>query len=240
MTLTRFSSKPRELLRDMTLVLALVLLTPDAELMTTGGGVFLIGVTLHFWSKGCLVRTWTLTTWGPYKLVRHPFYLANFLIDEGICLISGNLWLAALYVVAFLVVYLPTIRREEQHLTSLHGDAYTSYARTVPALLQYRVHALSGIQRFSWANMRRERETSRLLRILAIPWYFIIASTLFHETPYDPTGRAPLLRTAMGIALVLNVSSIILRRCAPAICRVEFIRPLNALSLPDPDAKRSV
>ncbi|MGB2988255.1 MAG: isoprenylcysteine carboxylmethyltransferase family protein [Phycisphaerae bacterium] len=185
--------------------------------MTIGSGVFLVGLALHFWSKGCLVRTWTVTTWGPYKLVRHPFYLANFLIDEGICLISGNLWLAALYVVAFLFVYLPTIRKEERHLTRLHGDAFTSYARAVPALVPYRLHVIFGPPRLSWANIKRERETSRLLRILAIPWYFIIASTLFHETPYNHTGRAVLLCTAMSLALVLNVSSVMLRRDARAM-----------------------
>ena len=240
MILRRLSSKPRGLLRDVTLVVAIALMRADAQIMTIGGGVFLIGLALHFWSKGCLVRTCIVTTWGPYSLVRHPFYLANFLIDEGICLISGNLWLAALYFVAFLVVYLPIIRQEEQHLTSLHGVAYTSYALTVPALLPYRLHAISAPKRFSWANIRREREMSRLLRILAIPWYFIIASTLLHETPYGHTGRAELLWTATGIALVLNASSVALgstrRRCA----RVRFIGGSNAFSLPGRDVKRSV
>ena len=210
-TLRRLSSKPRGLLRDLTLILGLIFMRLDAELMVVGGGVFLVGLALHFWSKGCLVRTWTVTTWGPYRLVRHPFYLANFLIDEGICLISGNLWLAALYVVAFLLVYLPTIRKEERYLTTLHGDAYTSYARAVPALLPYRVQAILGPLRFSWANIKREKELSRVLRILAIPAYFIIVGVMVHNVSYTDAQRTVLLWTAMNLALLLNAGSVLVR-----------------------------
>ena len=212
MKLRRLTSKPRGFLRDVTLIFGLVFMTPDGALMALGCGVFLVGVALHFWSKGCLVRTWTVTTCGPYRVVRHPFYLANFLIDEGICLFSGNLWLVVLYVVVFLLVYLPTIRREERHLTSVHGDVYSSYVRAVPALLPYRLHAILGPLGLTWANIMREKEMSRLLRILAIPSYFVIVAALFHETPANHVERAVLLYAAIGIALLLNVSSVILLR----------------------------
>ena len=107
MTLRHLTSKPRGLLRDATIVAGLIFLEPNVRFMAVGRAVFLIGFALHFWSKGCLVRNRVVTTCGPYGLIRHPFYLADFLIDEGVYVISGNLWIIALYVVAFSSVYLP-------------------------------------------------------------------------------------------------------------------------------------
>ena len=211
MKLRRLTSKPRGLLRDATIVAGLVLLDPSVRFMVVGAGVFLVGTALHFWSKGCLVRNWVVTACGPYRLVRHPFYLANFFIDEGICVISGNLWLVALYVVAFLIVYLPTIRKEELYLIRAHGDTYTSYARGVPALLPYRVHAIFGPLDFAWDNITREKEASRVLRIVASPTYFVIVGALFHGTPHNDTDRVVVLCLSAALALLLTASSTVVR-----------------------------
>jgi len=212
MNLRRLASKPRGLLRDAAIVAGLILLDPSVRFMAAGAGIFLVGTALHFWSKACLVRNWTVTVCGPYRIVRHPFYLANFLIDEGICVISGNLWLIGLYVVAFLFVYLPTIRKEEQYLIGAHGDTYTSYARKVPALLPYRIHAILGPLDFAWDNVVREREVSRVLRILAIPSYFVIVGALFYGTPHEDTDRAVVLCFSAALALVMNAGSIVMRK----------------------------
>lgn len=212
MKLRRLTSQPRGLLRDATIVLGLIFLDPNVRFMAVGGTVFLIGLALHFWSKGCLIRNSLVTICGPYRLVRHPFYLANLLIDEGICVISGNLWLVALYVVAFLFVYLPTIQKEEQYLIGARGDAYVSYARRVPALVPYRIHAVFGPLDFAWANAMREKEVSRLLRILAIPTYFVMVAALFHGTPRDDTDRVAALCVSAALALLLNTSSAVVRR----------------------------
>jgi len=212
MKLRRLTSKPRGVLRDMNLLLSLILFDPEPRLMTAGAAVFLSGLALHFWSKGCLVRNWVVTSCGPYRLVRHPFYLANFLIDFGVCLISTNPWLTVLYVAGFLLVYLPTIRKEEQNLVGAHGDAYTKYAHRVPALLPYRLHAIFGPLDFAWSNILREKELSRILRLLAIPSYFAMLCALVHETPRDPTARVTMLCVSAAWALLLNTSSVAVRK----------------------------
>ncbi len=212
MKLRRLTSKPRGLLRDATLLLGLILYTPDVRLMAIGGVLFLLGTALHFWSKGCLVRNWTVTTVGPYGLVRHPFYLANLLIDEGICIISGVVWLPVVYFIGFLFVYLPTIRKEEAYLTEAHGDAYAEFARKVPALLPYRLHALASPSGFALQNLSREGELFRLLRILAIPLYFLLVGAVFHESPADEVARAVVLWGSAGAAVLLNAVSVLLRQ----------------------------
>ena len=207
----RITGKPRGILRDVTIVAGLIFMDMETGFLVAGLISFLAGVGLHFWSKGCLVRNWTLTICGPYRVVRHPFYLANLLIDVGICLISGNQWLLCAYVPAFLLVYVPTIRKEEMFLKEMHGEAYARYAREVPALIPFRAPRFFGRIDASWDNIVREKEVSRILRILAIPLYFVILQMLLHEHGES----AAWLGMAVLSALTLNIASIILRRRQP-------------------------
>ncbi len=55
-----------------------------------GVPLILLGVALHLWAKGCLHQDREVTTTGPYRFVRHPFYTANALIDSGIAVMSTH------------------------------------------------------------------------------------------------------------------------------------------------------
>jgi len=212
MSLRRLGTKPRGLLRDITLVIALILFVPDPRWMAIGAGVFVVGLALHIWSKGCLQRNWAVTTNGPYRFVRHPFYLASFLVDEGICIGSGNPWLCGLYVIAFAAVYWPTIRSEEAYLKGAFGDDYEKYAREVSALAPYRLHALLRLGSFSWHNIVREREMSRALRLLAIPAYFGVVAAVFHAPQWDSVRNMTLFSVSVATALALNAVSVATQR----------------------------
>ena len=76
-----------------------------------------------------------LVTRGAYGLVRHPVYLAAFLIWLGLAVgfaSLGTLLVTLLYVIP---VYLLYIRSEEQMLGEPFGDAYRDYRRRVPMLV---------------------------------------------------------------------------------------------------------
>jgi len=200
-------SKPRGVLRDITLVLSLLFFVPNQTMITLGAGLFVLGLALHIWSKGCLERNCAVTTLGPYAFVRHPFYLASFLIDEGICLASGNLWLCGLYAVGYTLVYLPTIRNEEAYLSGAFGGDYATYARRVPALAPYRLHTLVGAAGFAWHNLVREKEFSRALRLLAVPAYFGVIAALFHTAEWDRADRTLTFLISIGAVLTIHVAS---------------------------------
>ena len=74
-------------------------------------------------------------TAGPYRFTRNPFYLANLLIDLGLCCLIGRIWVAVPYVVLWVLAYRDTIAREELRLASLFPDAYARYVETVPRLI---------------------------------------------------------------------------------------------------------
>ena len=75
-------------------------------------------------------RDHTLVTTGPYRYVRHPFYLAFFIAVIGGSIVTANwfLFLSSLLPFAFIVARTPI---EEEKLVERFGDEYRDYmART--------------------------------------------------------------------------------------------------------------
>jgi len=75
-------------------------------------------------------RDSSLVTSGPYRFVRHPFYLAFLLgiTGVGMAMANGFIWLAGLVPFGFLVV---RTRIEEAKLVERFGIEYEDYIRRV-------------------------------------------------------------------------------------------------------------
>lgn len=194
----------RGVLRDLLVVASLLFARMDQGLLIAGLIVFTLGAFLHLWSKACLMRNFVVTRHGPYRFVRHPFYLANLIIDVGICLIAGNLYLLIAYVPLFLLSYIPTIRQEERELTAAWGDEYREYAREVPMLISWRVDRLWGPWDGCWTNLLRENELTRLGRILAIPIYCLLADGLAHHRLIEELCLGLVVPAAL-VAIAINI-----------------------------------
>ena len=70
--------------------------------------------------------------------MRHPFYLANALIDAGLVVMAGWWPLAVVLPLWWLAIYIPVIRGEERYLTENFPDEYPAYKRRVPCLIPWR------------------------------------------------------------------------------------------------------
>jgi protein-S-isoprenylcysteine O-methyltransferase Ste14 len=75
--------------------------------------------------------TTTIVATGPYRLSRNPIYLAFSLLQLGVALWTGSLWVLALLAPAVGVVWIGTIAREERYLEAKFGDDYRRYRATV-------------------------------------------------------------------------------------------------------------
>jgi protein-S-isoprenylcysteine O-methyltransferase Ste14 len=73
-------------------------------------------------------RHHTLVTHGPYRWVRHPFYVVGFLGLSSLSLLTAN-WLLALLGGAVMTLLVMRSRVEEAKLTERFGDEYRAYAR---------------------------------------------------------------------------------------------------------------
>ena len=124
--------------------------------------LILAGLAMRSWASGTLRKGQSLTTWGPYRLCRHPLYLASVLIMAGFCLMIPDY--ATLVVMLGLVgaVYLLTIVREERRLAIKYGDDWKSYITTTPRLLPVGLSPQL-VGKWSFAQWVRSREYRALL-----------------------------------------------------------------------------
>jgi protein-S-isoprenylcysteine O-methyltransferase Ste14 len=106
---------------------------PTPQSLALGLPIGLVGLFLRAWAAGCLAKNQRLATGGPYAYTRNPLYLGTLLVAAGLVVASRNIGLGALFVAVFLLVYLPVIQLEEQHLRNLFPE-YATYAERVPAL----------------------------------------------------------------------------------------------------------
>jgi hypothetical protein len=58
------------------------------------------------------------------------------LVAAGLAVASRSIGLAVLFIAVFLLVYLPVIQNEEQHLRKIFPE-YAEYAERVPALVPW-------------------------------------------------------------------------------------------------------
>lgn len=106
---------------------------PSALSLAAGLPVSIAGLALRAWAAGCLAKNQQLATGGPYAYTRNPLYIGTLLVAAGLAMASRSVGLGVLFGAVFLLIYLPVIQLEEQHLRRLFPD-YATYAAEVPAL----------------------------------------------------------------------------------------------------------
>ncbi len=104
------------------------------------------GLLFSVWARWSLGANWSasvtikdrheLVTNGPYGVVRHPIYTGMLLALLGSALAVGE-W-RAVFALALAALALGRKRRlEERWMLQQFGEAYRTYARTVPALIPF-------------------------------------------------------------------------------------------------------
>ena len=112
--------------------------------------------------------------------MRHPFYLANALVDAALVVMAGWWPLAVLLVPWWLAIYLPVIRGEERYLAERFPHEYPDYQGRVPCLIPWRRPLPYSGDGFRWSNrnIAGGEELPRTVRLLAYPLLFFIVQGL--------------------------------------------------------------
>lgn len=115
-----------------------------------------LGLALRAWAAGHLEKNRTLAQSGPYAYLRNPLYIGTLTVAAGFALASRRWELGLLFAAVFLLIYLPVVQLEEQHLRSLFPD-YATYAERVPPFFPH-FNGSGGTKRFQLAVYLRNQE----------------------------------------------------------------------------------
>jgi protein-S-isoprenylcysteine O-methyltransferase Ste14 len=139
---------------------------PTPGSLAAGLPVSLCGLAWRAWAAGHLAKNQQLATGGPYAYSRNPLYLGTLLVAAGLAIASRSAALGLLFAAVFVLVYLPVISLEEQHLNSLF-PAYRDYASQVPLLVPGRRRSFRSTERFRFALYMKNQEYQALSGFLA-------------------------------------------------------------------------
>ncbi len=81
----------------------------------------------NFYSNLKLRTGHELVTSGPYQYMRHPMYLGFYLNHAGVFLMTGNWLIGSTWFLAFTLIMIYRLGREEQMMIDKFGDAYSRY-----------------------------------------------------------------------------------------------------------------
>lgn len=91
-----------------------------------------------------------LNTTGIYSVVRHPLYLANYLIFLGLALLPFTWYLPVIVTLSAALYYERIILVEEEFLDQRYGEAFRSWAARTPAVIPQSKGWVTSSLPFSW------------------------------------------------------------------------------------------
>jgi hypothetical protein len=194
-------------LRDFIIISAIILSIagpgPESISYLVSWGLLTVGCFLHFIVKGQLIRNAVLCTEGTYAIVRHPYYLANFMIDCAFCLLSQNFFLMAVYPFLFFWAYGPHIRQEEQRLAYLHSEKFYGYCAAVPPIFpdSSSIRHLKTLLKNTSFSRISANEIKRIARFVAVACFIVLC----REIKTDGWGELMLWRTPIDYDSLLMV-----------------------------------
>jgi protein-S-isoprenylcysteine O-methyltransferase Ste14 len=150
---------------------------PDPYSLMWGIPVACLGVFVRGWAAGHLRKDQTLTVSGPYAAVRNPLYVGTVIAAIGLIVAAQSRVVAVLFAVVFLLIYLPKIELEEQHLAGMFPQ-FADYQKRVPMLLPRFKARPRSAGRFSWAQYRFNREYEAGLGLL-VGILYLLGRTFF-------------------------------------------------------------
>lgn len=161
MTALDFFARWRVRLGYLLAIVVLFLARPNPPSILLGAAVGLLGLWIRAYAAGFLHKQQILTTAGPYARTRNPLYFGSSFLALGAAVAMNSLWSAALLLLYFAFVYSLVMRREEMELYQQHGEAFTTYASTVPLFfpkLFVATEDTTGNAGFLWAQYKKNHE----------------------------------------------------------------------------------
>lgn len=108
---------------------------PTAVSLVIGGIISAAGEFIRIVTAGYGYKVGELTLRGPYRFVRHPYFLGNALLYFGLCVAARNPWVMGFAILAMSVTYRRELKRDEGRWAQHLGPRFADYRARVPAFL---------------------------------------------------------------------------------------------------------
>jgi protein-S-isoprenylcysteine O-methyltransferase Ste14 len=151
---------------------------PEPITLIVGAIVSIFGLLIRAWSSGHIRKNQNLAISGPYAYTRNPLYLGSFLLGVGFTIASGVWWLAVIFIVLFLGIYLPVMRVEAEDLTRIFGADFDEYKKNVPLFFPRITAWKKSVEKFDFQLYLRYREYRAALGLI-IAWSILAAKIFF-------------------------------------------------------------
>ena len=158
--------KKRILISQIVTLALLLAAKPESwPLFWAGLALMALGQAVRLAASAAIVKSRTLTTTGPYAVVRNPLYLGTLLMTAGLLTmlsapsrpeLTAGLW--AFAAASFGWIYYVTIKAEEVYLSSIYGKDFEAYKAAVPALCPCRPAGFFELSAYSREVFRRNKE----------------------------------------------------------------------------------
>ena len=127
-----------------------------------------------------------LNTKGIYSVVRHPLYLANYLIWAGLLVFTMNICVFLIVSLVYWIYYERIMMAEEAFLRSKYGDEFEQWAAKVPAFIPKWSLYEGGMLQFSWKTFIR-REYATIMSVIVS--YTVLDYILYYLIVFRNAGE---------------------------------------------------
>lgn len=133
------------------------------------------GYLIRVWAAGYIHKNAEVTKAGPYKLLRHPLYLGNFMVGLGFTVFLSLWQMVVIYAITFSIVYYKKMKQEERFLEDKFGAEYREYRKTTPFIFPNPAKLLMKDNvKFCWNNVLHNREYLNILGSVGVMLFFLV------------------------------------------------------------------
>jgi protein-S-isoprenylcysteine O-methyltransferase Ste14 len=131
----RFHITLRGVAEALIVVGAFALGEPTPLSLFIGGILCILGEVLRITVAGYGRSVGEMVIGGPYRFVRHPYFLGTGLMFIGIAIVSRSALITAAAILLMVITHRKYAKRDEEQLKKALGPQYGLYVATVPAVV---------------------------------------------------------------------------------------------------------
>ena len=153
----------------------------------------------------------TLNTKGIYSVVRHPLYLANYLIWAGLLVYTMNVFAFVIVSLVYWIYYECIMMAEEAFLRGKFGNEFEKWASKVPAFIPKWSLFEDGMLQFSWKTFIR-REYATIMSVIVS--YTVLDYILYYLTNVrhcPPTTNPCWIRPSLYITIGYTIIALLIK-----------------------------